>query len=132
MDFNEVKVNAELGEKGVWINHDGTTSFKIARLNNRNFQTKFNKLMQPYRRQFDAGKLSNDKQVDIMCKAMAETVLLGWKGLTDGGEPVEYSVEKAYEYLSMEGADEFRDLITAYAQDAETYREEYIETDVKN
>lgn len=132
MDFNEVKVNAELGENGVWIQHDETTSFRIARLNNRKFQKLFTKLMLPYRRQFDAGKLSNEKQIDIMCKAMAETILLGWKGLTDSGELVEYSVDKAYEYLSMDGADEFRDLITGYAQDAETFREENLEQDVKN
>ena len=103
-----------------------------SKANNRKFQKLFTKLMLPYKRQFDAGKLSNEKQIDIMCKAMAETILLGWKGLTDSGELVEYSVDKAYEYLSMDGADEFRDLITGYAQDAETFREENLEQDVKN
>lgn len=35
----------------------------------------------------------------ITCKAMADHILLGWEGITEGGQPVEYSKAKAYEYL---------------------------------
>ena len=48
------------------------------------------------------------------------------------GEALEYSEEKAYELLSMEGADEFRDLISSYAQDADAYRNDQLEEEGKN
>ena len=86
----------------------------------------------PYRRQFESGKLNNDKQVEIMCKCMSETILLDWKGLTMDGKELEYSKDQAYELLSMEGADEFRDLIMAYSMDAENFRQEEIEEQAKN
>jgi hypothetical protein len=132
MDFSEVKVNNALAEGGVWMEHDDTTSFLVARMGNKKFQTYFQKLIRPYQRQFDAGKLSAEKQTDIMCKCMAKTVLLDWRGLTMDGEEIEYSEERAYELLSMEGADEFRDLVTSYAQDAEAYRNDTLEEQGKN
>jgi len=45
---------------------------------------------------------------------------------------LEYSEEKAYELLSTEGADEFRDLVTSYAQDADAYRNDQLEAKGKN
>lgn len=132
MDFSEVKTNSTLSEGGVWMEHDETTSFLVARFGNKKFQAHFQKLINPYRRQFDAGKLSADKQTDIMCRCMAKCILLGWKGLTMDGEDVEYTEEKAYELLSMDGADEFRDLVTSYAQDADAFRNEELEEQAKN
>ena len=132
MDFSEVKVNNSMAESGVWMDHDDTTSFLIARMGNKKFHAVFNKLIGPYRRQFESGKLSTEKQTDIMCKCMSKSILLGWKGLTMDGEALEYSEEKAYELLSMEGADEFRDLISSYAQDADAYRNDQLEEEGKN
>lgn len=132
MDFSEVKVNNSMAESGVWVEHDDTTSFLIARMGNKKFNVVFQKLIGPYKRQFDSGKLSADKQTDIMCKCMSKAILLGWEGLTLDGEALEYSEEKAYELLSTEGADEFRDLITSYAQDADAYRNDQLEEKGKN
>lgn len=132
MDFSEFKVNNTAAEGGVWVEHDEETKFLIARLGNKKFQNLFNKMMAPHQRQFSAGKLALDKQTEIMCRCMAKTILLGWDGLCMDGKALEYSEEKAYELLSMPGAEEFRDLITSYAQDAEIFRNEQVEEKVKN
>lgn len=132
MDFKNVKTDTKLSEAGVWIEHDDETSFLVARSGNKKFNALFNKMIAPYRQQFERGKLNNDKQVEIMCKCMSETILLGWEGLTMDGKELVYSKDQAYELLSMEGADEFRDLIMAYSMDAENFRQEEIEEQAKN
>lgn len=132
MEFKTLTVNKDAAESGVWVQHDDETRFLVARLNNRKFQNMFQKLIAPYRRQFESGKLPLEKQEQIMCKCMAETVLLGWEGLTMDGEPIEYSKDMAYTLLTTPGAEEFRDLISAYAGDAETFREQQYEEAEKN
>ena len=67
--------------------------------------------------------------MDITAKAMSEHILLGWENVkwenADGTEEVlEYSPEKAYELLRQPGADQFRDLIVSFAENADVYFKE--------
>ena len=43
MDINDLKYNPDLANNGVWVEHDETTSFLIAKLGNKGFQTAFKK-----------------------------------------------------------------------------------------
>ena len=132
MDLKTLSVDTKKQTDGVWIQHDEKTSFLIARMANPRFQERFQKMLQPYKQKFDAGKLSSEKQVEIMCVCMSETILLGWEGLHDNGKDIPYSKEKAYEILIAEGNDEFRDLILSYAQDNEQFRRNKLEASIKN
>ena len=58
MDINDLKYNPDLANNGVWVEHDETTSFLIAKLGNKGFQTAFKKRLQPYRRAYENGTLS--------------------------------------------------------------------------
>lgn len=132
MDLNQYTTNVSKSNEGVWVEHDSETSFLIARMNNANFQKVFNRSMKPYRKMFEDGKLSMQRQNDVLCNVMAETILLDWKGLHFDGVEVPYSKEKALELLKSDGNDEFRELILSYAQDNETYRNEKLDKSVKN
>ena len=94
MDINDLKYNPDLANNGVWVEHDETTSFLIAKLGNKGFQTAFKKRLQPYRRAYENGTLSAKKEVEIMVECMADHILLGWKGLLLNGKEIQYSREK--------------------------------------
>ena len=132
MDLAEVKVDRKTQNEGVWVAHDMTTSFLIARMGNPKFKTRFNSLMAPHQRKYEAGKLDMEMQGQIMARAVSETILLDWKGLTLDGKEIKYSKEKAFEILSDATAEEFLALILEYAQDNERFRNEKLETSSKN
>lgn len=132
MDLAEVKVDRKTQNEGVWVEHDMTTSFLIARMGNPKFKARFNSLMAPHQRKYEAGKLDMEMQGQIMARAVSETILLDWKGLTLDGKEIKYSKERAFEILSDATAEEFLALILEYAQDNERFRNEKLETSSKN
>jgi len=132
MDLAEVKVDRKTQNEGVWVEHDMTTSFLIARMGNPKFKTRFNALMAPHQRKYEAGKLDMEMQGQIMARAVSETILLDWRGLTLDGKEIKYSKERAFEILSDATAEEFLALILEYAQDNERFRNEKLETSSKN
>lgn len=132
MDLSEVKVNNKAQNEGVWVDYDGETSFLIARMGNPKFKSRFTALMAPHQRRFDAGKLSNEMQAQIMAKCVAETILLDWKGLKMDGQEIKYSSDKAFDILVDPTAEEFLALILEYAQDNERFRNEKMEESAKN
>lgn len=132
MDLAEVKVSNKAQNEGVWVDYDGETSFLIARMGNPKFKARFTALMAPHQRRFDAGKLSQEMQSQIMAKAVSETILLGWKGLKMDGKEITYSADKAFDILNDPTAEEFLALILEYAQDNERFRNEQLEESAKN
>ena len=74
-------------------------TLEIARSNNPAFRAKFRKLSKPYQRQIDAKTISDEKSTDIVCTAMAGTVLVGWSGTFPDGEEYPYSEDAAKQLL---------------------------------
>ena len=75
-------------------------TLEIARSNNPQFRAKFRKLSKPYQRQIDNKTISDEKSVDIVCEAMAGTVLVGWSGTFPDGEEYQYSEDAAKQLLA--------------------------------
>jgi hypothetical protein len=89
-------------EKGIVLDYPGF-SITIARAGGSN--KKFNKtmleLVRPYRRQQEQGLLDEELANELLIKAYAEAVILGWEGIDDeNGEPLEYSKEACIKLLS--------------------------------
>lgn len=83
---------------------DGDTSveFKLARAGSQNkkYVTRLQALMKPYKYQIDRGTMKEDVAEAIMAQVIAETIILGWKGVTDrDGEEMEYTPELAKQLL---------------------------------
>ena len=51
------------------------------------------------RQRLESGQVDDNKSAGIMAKVMADTILLGWKGLKEDGEEVLYSKEECVRVL---------------------------------
>jgi len=120
---------AELESNGVWANFRGA-KFLIAHMNNISFQRHFNRLQQPHSKKIAKGSLDPKIQLDIMCEAMAGSLLLNWENVGSKGELISFSKEMAKNVLINNS--ELREFITDYSTDLENFRDEEIEEEGKS
>ncbi len=127
MDLSDFKTDVTASEDGVWIDIDSDASVKVARANNKKFRKRLQQLTAPYKRLIEQDKISDDKLDELLVIALAECVLLDWRGLSVNGENIEYSRENAIKILSDPAYVDFRDYIVSLSQDADVFREKEIE-----
>jgi hypothetical protein len=142
MDFNSYGYDKELAENGKRIelgeNDDGTMAFLvICRYGTTKFFKRFNELTKPYGKEAASfGKfsqdssISEDKQADIMRRLVAETVLIDWGGMTDEGQPLEYSVENAM--MIFKKHESFLTDVIQQAQDDANFRAATMDAELGN
>jgi hypothetical protein len=107
----------------------GDAKFTIARAGNKNYVKLLQKEVEKNQKALDAKDDSADKLSDrIMIDVIAETVLLGWEGVTYKGQPFEYSKTNARELLSHK---EFRREIMKRSDDFSSFQATF-EGEVKN
>lgn len=132
MDLNLFKTDESKSNEGVWCPVDPTTQIKIARYGNRLFQRALQREMKPYKQMIDKGALDDDTADLLLVTAMAEGILVDWRGMTHGGEPLPYTRAAAIELLLDKKFRDFRELVVNLAQDMQLFREEEIEEDAGN
>lgn len=125
MDIRKLATDEALETEGVWQPIGEGAEVKVARFGNPKSARLFQRYTRPYRRQIDNGTMDPKKQEEILARVMAESVLLDWRGFHLGDEEVEYSTERAFEFLR--DYRELRELVKDYAEDAEAYRQESLE-----
>lgn len=130
MDIKNLKTNLDLESEGVWQPAGEGCELKIARFGNPLSSRLFSRYTRPYRRQIDNGTMDPDKQMEILCRVLAESILLDWRGLKEGGKVLKYSTEEAKRVLIEYR--ELRELVEDYAKDAEAYRDSELEDSEKN
>lgn len=107
-------------DDGVWTEWSGS-KFLIAHISNMKFQKMLARLQQPYRKKLEQGTLDPQVNRDILCKAMSETVLLGWDNVTTvSGEVVPFNSQNAFH--SLKSDPEFRDFVADFATQMANYR----------
>lgn len=116
-------------DSGTWAKYRDS-EFKIAHISNMKFQRTLARLQQPHRRKIEQGAMDPAVQKDILCKAMAEGILLDWKKVVDkSGAETAYKPEHGYTALSNDP--EFRDFVSDFSMSIANYREE-AETELGN
>lgn len=87
-------------QEGVWIEFgsDGARVL-IARQGNPRYQETIRRLRRPYAN-FRAGQIPEAIALEIFRKVTAETVLLGWEGITLDGKPLPYSYDNALKLIT--------------------------------
>lgn len=123
MDLNQVKVDADKARNGAWIDVDDTTRLLIARAGGQNFRRTMQKYLLEHREDIANDSFSDDAYRNLLAEIMADCVLLGWEGLTENGEPIEYSKEKAAALLSDPDYEDFFEIVSSYAENIENFRE---------
>lgn len=123
-------VNHDLEKDGNWVTYHGV-ELKIARSNSQSFKTALAKAMKPYKRQLQRQELFANNELELAtCKALANHILVDWRGFSDGnGGEVPYSSENAYGLLTHD--EDCRSFVFDYASEASNYFEEEIEDTVK-
>lgn len=136
MRISRFRTDATKENEGVWVplgapdDPDGF-QLKIARLGNPAYEEMLRKIGKPYVRAIRMGTADPKVIADLQKKAMAKHVLKDWKGLQDDdGNPIPYSVEKAYELMST--LPDFFDLVYSLAQEQDLFRAQLQEDSAKN
>ena len=112
------------------MKYEGDVEFKVARAGNSVFLAVSDRIEKPFRRKAQKGELSTEQTIDNMCQAMAEGLLMDWKGLsTEDGKEFKHSRENAF--LLLRHNPEIREFVAEAAANAEAFRQATVEEDAK-
>jgi len=112
-------------DNGVWAEWSGS-KFLVAHISNMKFQKLLARFQQPHRKKLEAGTLDPQVNRDILCKAMAEGILLDWANVTSvSGSTTSFSSQNAFHALQRDP--EFRDFVAEFAAQMANFRAEEVE-----
>lgn len=130
--YSVFRTDKALEKEGIVLDY-GDFKIKVARAGGSNtaFQKALTAKVRPYKRQLDAGTIPDDVAERLFLDVYAESVVLGWEGVTDeNGKPLPYSKENAVK-LFTDLPDLFRD-VQNQAAAISNFRAEVTEDTIKN
>ena len=131
--LSQIRSDTEKTSEGIWLEFAVGIRLKVARLHNPAYSKYLTTLQKPYTRQIRAGILDADVAGELVRKAVARHILVGWENIEDEqGKPIPYSAEKALEFLSDPALSEMYDFVLEVSASAELYRAELHEDSAKN
>jgi hypothetical protein len=120
VDITRFRTDEESETDGVWVTLDSSSRIKVARQGNPNYRALFQKRLAPYRSAVRQGTLDEETAETLLCEVMAETILLDWEGIEEGGTVVAYSKKEAVRWLSS--YKDFKELVTSISEEMEVFR----------
>lgn len=126
MDLNLNSIDLETAEDGQWVEYADGIEFLIARAGNPKYNAALQRFYRRHKRAIEDKSMSDAAADAGLVDVMARHILLGWKGITDKGEPLEYSEANAKALLSDQRYAEVRAWITEQSNDVENYRAAYL------
>lgn len=112
--------SATLENEGRWFELGDGAAVKVARDGNRAHKEALKRLWRPNRAALRSGSLPDDLVEKLAIQAMAEAVLLDWRGIEEGGATLPYSREAAERLLAQ--YKDFRETVAALAGDMANYQ----------
>lgn len=131
--YNQFSTDQNLETGGIEFDLGSAGVFRLARAGGRNkrFTKRLEEVTKPYRRQIQSGTFTNEVAEGLLQQVFAETVLLGWEGVTDAnGNGLPFSQQNARKLFS-DLPELFRALQEA-AQDVALFRAAAMESDLGN
>jgi len=117
--FTSFATDAKIEVEGRWVPLSKDAKVLVARAGNQRFTDRMRKLMKQNSINFeDKSKENLDLIEKLVREASAETILLGWEGITYKGEPLPYSRENALKLLEVK---DFRNKIQELADQTSGY-----------
>lgn len=114
--------------EGNWEDFGGA-KFRIASQRSDRYIAAINRLMKPYQKQIKNNTLTPEQNESLLCKAMAEGLLLDWEGVgyideaTGEVKEMEYSVENAEKVLRQNY--ELREFVQEYSEQLDNFKREF-------
>lgn len=117
--FDLFATDSKLETEGRWVPLGKDAEVLVARTGNDKFNAKIKYLLKKHSVDLkDSSKENLDLLEKLMQEAAADTILLGWKGLTYQGEVLEYNRENALKLLAVK---DFRARINSISEDMSGY-----------
>lgn len=137
LDLDQIfSTSKRLETEGAWHELGEGAALKVARLNNPAYQQLERTLRRRELARIKSGTLDEATQLRITIECIAHTVLLDWRGVELGGEPLPaYTPEEGIkamtdtETISRAG---FRNFVVSLAADADRFKLEHDEDLRKN
>ena len=107
---------------GVWEDFGNGCTVLIARIGNENYAKVFRRISKPYQNAIRRQSLGNEKADELLIQAMAECIVLDWKGLKEDGKTIKYSKEECVRILKE--YKDFRDQVSELATSMELFKRE--------
>ena len=118
--FAQFATDETLEENGTWFPIGGGARVLVARSGNRKYAKLLTKEVERNKKALDLNDDAADKlSEEIMIGVIAETLLLGWEGVSFKGEELEYSVANAKKLLAVK---DFRKAIAQFADDVSAFK----------
>lgn len=132
VNISALKTNPQAEEEGVWVDYENTgVKLKIARIGNPAFDKAVNKLSAPHLKKIRNGDAS--LQEKLTKEAIAETILLDWKGIEDDdGKTLKYSKKLSKELLNDPALRDLYKFVLITSNDVERFRQEIAEDTAGN
>lgn len=105
---------------GVWFDIGDDAHVKIAAMNNPNWQRVMRAKFKGKERQIQLKTLPDAVAEKLYIEAIAETILLDWKGFTSNGQPLAYSREAVVDVLTRHKR--LRDMVVGLSEDFEAFK----------
>lgn len=107
---------------GVWMEYE-ESRFLVTHMSNVAFQRAVMRRQAPHKSKIDKGTLDPAIMRELMTKAMAETLVLGWENVVDGeGNKVPFTPEACHK--ALKNNEDLRDYISDFAMNLDNFREE--------
>jgi hypothetical protein len=130
--LDQLRIDRKKAASGVWIGYALGIELKIARIGNPNYVLKLAALASGIRPDL-RGLANSTIMQDLVKQSIAETVLVGWKNLTDDEDkPIKYSGKKALEMLKDPELADLYDFIVEFSTNMENFRKDRLEAAAKN
>jgi len=132
-DINKNTRNRDAETEGTWFVYDEDVQFLVARKNNPKYRSAISKGYRENERVISSNTNTDRAEKvseQLMLEALANYVLLDWKGMVENGKPIEYTPGRAMSVL--EEHDDLRKEIEEYADNRENYLAEKDKKDAKN
>ncbi len=131
--YRKFKTDSTVETEGVVLDYGDGVRIRVARAGgaNKAYLKAIERLSRKYRRQIQLDVLDEETARRLLREIYAETVVLGWEGVTDeAGEPMPFTRENCVKLLT-DLPDLFAD-VQAQAANAALFKAEIDEADAKN
>ena len=130
MDISKAFADPKLEKAGVWLEYRDGSQVKVARAGNQVFSRAHAARMKPHLRKQRDGNMDAEVETRILCEAIAEGILVDWKGFEEDGKELKYTKARASALLisSMD----FRNEVVELAATEAYFHADFEEASIKN
>ena len=118
--YEKYKTDEDKEVEGAWVPLSATARIKVARMGNTRYRECMRKKSAPYRQSGIANTIPPEVLEQIVREAVAETILVDWKGITTDGTDVPYSKDTSLKFCT--DLKDFYNLVLTAADNMETFR----------